>query len=332
MPPCQHFSRRKDTLFAEKEAKEVAHDTNTIMRENNNTNAASLAERVKRAIQSRRKFIVEKKNELGEKSFRRLLETDLRLSKRQLDEPTVKETIGKLLLEVIERGTLEEEEDSEEESDEDEYSEEDDEDDQAKVLVKRKRKKSEKQPTRERKTETETPNAKVSKLRKLCKDAGITKATHVFMKFKTNLEREDALEKLLGERALDIRATARELAKVKEDIEREKDLEDIDASNIIEGGRRRNTRTQVSYKGLDASESEEEEEEEEESDVEIESDSDEERKKLKKKKKKEKKTLKKKSSSDSNTNNTRPKSNLKKMQKSASPKAFTAASSSDDDE
>ena len=301
------------------------------MSENNHTTL--LIERVKRAIQSRRKFIVEKKNELGEKSFRRLLETDLRLSKRQLDEPTVKETIGKLLLKVIERGTtLEEEEDSDEESDEDEYSEDDDEDDQAKVLVKRKRKKSEKQPTRKTKTETETPNAKVSKLRKLCKDAGITKATHVFMKFKTNLEREDALEKLLGERALDIRATARELAKVKEDIEREKDLEDIDASNIIEGGRRRNTRTQVSYKGLDASETEEEEEEEEESDVEIESDSDEERKKLKKKKKKEKKTLKKKSSSDSNTNNTRPKSNLKKMQKSASPKAFTAASSSDDDE
>ena len=302
------------------------------MSENNNT--ALLIERVKRAIQSRTKFIIEKKNELGEKSFRRLLETDLRLSKRQLDEPTVKETIGKLLLKVIERGTtLEEEEDSEEESDEDEYSEDDDEDDQAKVLLKRKRKKSEKQPTRKTKTETETPNAKVSKLRKLCKDAGITKATHVFMKFKTNLEREDALEKLLGERALDIRATAKELAKVKEDIEREKDLEDIDASNIIEGGRRRNTRTQVSYKGLDASESEEEEEEEEESDVEIESDSDEERKKLKKKKKKkEKKTLKKKSSSDSNTNNTKPKSNLKKMQKSASPKAFTAASSSDDDE
>ena len=302
------------------------------MSENNHTTL--LIERVKRAIQSRRKFIVEKKNELGEKSFRRLLETDLRLSKRQLDEPTVKETIGKLLLGVIESGTLEEEEeeDSEEDSEEDEYSEDDDEDDQAKVLLKRKRKKSEKQPTRKTKTETETPNAKVSKLRKLCKDAGITKATHVFMKFKTNLEREDALEKLLGERALDIRATAKELAKVKEDIEREKDLEDIDASNIIEGGRRRNTRTQVSYKGLDASESEEEEEEEEESDVEIESDSDEERKKLKKKKKKEKKTLKKKSSSDSNTNNTKPKSNLKKMQKSASPKAFTAASSSDDDE
>ena len=298
------------------------------MSENNNT--ALVIERVKRAIQSRTKFIIEKKNELGEKSFRRLLEKDLRLNKRQLDEPSVKETIGKLLLRVIESGTLEDE-DGSDDSEEDEYSEDDEE--EAKLLLKRKRKKSEKQPTRKTKTETETPNAKVSKLRKLCKDAGITKATHVFMKFKTNLEREEALERLLGERALDIRATAKECAKVKEDIEREKDLEDIDASNIIEGGRRRNTRTQVSYKGLDASESEEEEEEEEESDVEIESDSDEERKKLKKKKKKkEKKTLKKKSSSDSNTNNTKPKSSLKKMQKSASPKAFTAASSSDDDE
>jgi len=291
------------------------------MSENNNT--ALLIERVKRAIQSRTKFIIEKKNELGEKSFRRLLEKDLRLNKRQLDEPSVKETIGKLLLRVIESGTLEDEDGSDDSEDDEE---------EAKLLLKRKRKKSEKQPTRKTKTETETPNAKVSKLRKLCKDAGITKATHVFMKFKTNLEREEALERLLGERALDIRATAKECAKVKEDIEREKDLEDIDASNIIEGGRRRNTRTQVNYKGLDASESEEEEEEEEESDVEIESDSDEERKKLKKKKKKEKKTLKKKSSSDSNTNNTKPKSSLKKMQKSASPKAFTAASSSDDDE
>ena len=153
------------------------------MSENNNNNTL-LIERVKQAIQSRTKFIIEKKNELGEKSFRRLLEKDLRLSKRQLDEPTVKETIGKLLLRVIESGTIEDEDDSDD-SEEDEYSE--DEEEEAKLL-KRKRKKSEKQPTRRTKTETETPNAKVSKLRKLCKDAGITKATHVFMKFKTNTE------------------------------------------------------------------------------------------------------------------------------------------------
>ena len=120
------------------------------MSENNNT--ALLIERVKKAIQSRTKFIIEKKNELGEKSFRRLLEKDLRLSKRQLDEPSVKETIGKLLLRVIESGTLEEEDedDSEDDSEEDEHSEDDEE--EAK-LFKRKRKKSEKQPTRRTKTE-----------------------------------------------------------------------------------------------------------------------------------------------------------------------------------
>ncbi len=146
----------------------------------------------------------------------------------------------------------------------------------------------------------------------MCKAAGITKATHVFMKHKTNDERQKALEELLGERGLDIRSSAKDLARVKENIEREKDLEDIDASNIIEGGRRSRNRTQVSYKGLDVSESEEEEEEESD-DVEIESDSE-----------RKKKTKKKKRSADT------PASRKKK--KSASPKAFTAVSSSEDDE
>ena len=147
----------------------------------------------------------------------------------------------------------------------------------------------------------------------MCKAAGITKATHVFMKHKTNDERQKALEELLGERGLDIRSSAKDLARVKENIEREKDLEDIDASNIIEGGRRSRNRTQVSYKGLDVSESEEEEEEESD-DVEIESDS--ERKKKKKKKKRSADTP----------------ASRKKKKKSASPKAFTAVSSSEDDE
>ena len=179
--------------------------------------------------------------------------------------------------------------------------------------------------TRKKKKKTTTTTTKtksregpkdetVAKLGRMCKAAGITKATHVFMKHKTNDERQKALEELLGERGLDIRSSAKDLARVKENIEREKDLEDIDASNIIEGGRRSRNRTQVSYKGLDVSESEEEEEEESD-DVEIESDS--ERKKKKKKKKKKR-------SADT------PASRKKK--KSASPKAFTAVSSSEDDE
>ena len=284
-------------------------------------------ERVKRAIREKIEFIQSKKDELGEKGFRRVLERDLNLPKRALDEEPMKGAIGKLLMRVIETGTVEdddEEEDEDDDDDDDETDEEEEEDfsdsEEAKPKTKKvKAKQQQQQKKKTAKAETltkEAPNATVSKLRQMCKDAGITKATHVFMKYKTNEERQTELEKLLGEYDLDIRSSSKDVAKVKAKIERDKDLEDIDASNIIEGGRRRN-RTQVSYKGLDASESEEEEEEEEESDVEIESDSEEERKR---KKKKQKKTLKKKSSSTKNTS-------LKK-----SPKAFTAASSSEDDE
>ena len=283
-------------------------------------------ERVKRAIREKIEFIQSKKDELGEKGFRRVLERDLNLPKRALDEEPMKGAIGKLLMRVIETGTVEDDEEEEEEEETTDEEEEEDFSDSEEAKPKKKKVKAQQQQQQQQqqkkktaKAETltkEAPNATVSKLRQMCKDAGITKATHVFMKYKTNEERQTELEKLLGEYDLDIRSSSKDVAKVKAKIERDKDLEDIDASNIIEGGRRRN-RTQVSYKGLDASESEEEEEEEEESDVEIESDSEEERKR---KKKKQKKTLKKKSSSTKNTS-------LKK-----SPKAFTAASSSEDDE
>ena len=277
------------------------------------------------AIRNRVSFIQEKKTELGEKGFRRILEKDLKLEKRALDD--VKDVIGKLLLRVVETGNVDEEEEEEEEEEEDFDDDEEEEDvsDQnaARTIEEEEEEEEEEEKgwTRKKKKTTTTTKTKsregpkdemVAKLGRMCKAAGITKATHVFMKHKTNDERQKALEELLGERGLDIRSSAKDLARVKENIEREKDLEDIDASNIIEGGRRSRNRTQVSYKGLDVSESEEEEEEESD-DVEIESDS--ERKKKKKKKR------------SAGTPASR-----KKKKKSASPKAFTAVSSSEDDE
>ena len=268
------------------------------------------------AIRNRVSFIQEKKTELGEKGFRRILEKDLKLEKRALDD--VKDVIGKLLLRVVETGNVDEEE--EEDFDDDE-EEEDVSDQNAARTIEEEEEEEEEEKDWKKKKKTTTTKTKsregpkdetVAKLGRMCKAAGITKATHVFMKHKTNDERQKALEELLGERGLDIRSSAKDLARVKENIEREKDLEDIDASNIIEGGRRSRNRTQVSYKGLDVSESEEEEEEESD-DVEIESDS--ERKKKKKKKR------------SAGTPASR-----KKKKKSASPKAFTAVSSSEDDE
>ena len=274
------------------------------------------------AIRNRVSFIQEKKTELGEKGFRRILEKDLKLEKRALDD--VKDVIGKLLLRVVETGNVDEEEEEEEEEEEDfddDEEEEDVSDQNAARTIEEEEEEEEEEKgwKKKKKTTTKTKSREgpkdetVAKLGRMCKAAGITKATHVFMKHKTNDERQKALEELLGERGLDIRSSAKDLARVKENIEREKDLEDIDASNIIEGGRRSRNRTQVSYKGLDVSESEEEEEEESD-DVEIESDS--ERKKKKKKKKRSADTP----------------ASRKKKKKSASPKAFTAVSSSEDDE
>ena len=269
------------------------------------------------AIRNRVSFIQEKKTELGEKGFRRILEKDLKLEKRALDD--VKDVIGKLLLRVVETGNVDEEE--EEDFDDDEEEEDVSDQNAARTIEEEEEEEEEEEKDWKKKKKTTTTKTKsregpkdetVAKLGRMCKAAGITKATHVFMKHKTNDERQKALEELLGERGLDIRSSAKDLARVKENIEREKDLEDIDASNIIEGGRRSRNRTQVSYKGLDVSESEEEEEEERD-DVEIESDS--ERKKKKKKKR------------SAGTPASR-----KKKKKSASPKAFTAVSSSEDDE
>ena len=78
------------------------------------------------AIRNRVSFIQEKKTELGEKGFRRILEKDLKLEKRALDD--VKDVIGKLLLRVVETGNVDEEEEEEEEEEEDFDDEEEEED------------------------------------------------------------------------------------------------------------------------------------------------------------------------------------------------------------
>ena len=162
------------------------------------------------------------------------------------------------------------------------------------------------------KKDIEEPSNAVKKLRQICKDAGISKATHVFMKYKTNKEREAALSDLLDEYELDVGSSAKEITKVKNKIAMEKDLEGIDPSAIIEGGRRsRNARNNVSYKGLDASDDDEDDDDDDDDD-DNNSDSEEE-----KPKKKQKKVLTKKKPQAAAT---------------ASIKPFSADSSSDDDE
>ena len=90
-------------------------------------------ERVKRAIREKIEFIQSKKDELGEKGFRRVLERDLNLPKRALDEEPMKGAIGKLLMRVIETGTVED--DEEEEDDDDDDDDDDDTDEGCRLPV-----------------------------------------------------------------------------------------------------------------------------------------------------------------------------------------------------
>ena len=78
----------------------------------------------------------------------------------------------------------------------------------------------------------------VAKLRDQCKKAGLT-YQHVFMKRKDDAGRTELLERILADAGLSLRSDASEVAKVRRRVEREKDLDGIDAGAIIEGGRGR---------------------------------------------------------------------------------------------
>ena len=78
----------------------------------------------------------------------------------------------------------------------------------------------------------------VAGLREVCKRAGLT-YQHVFMRHKEDAGRIEALETILRENGLDANASDKAVAKVRARVELARDLDGIDASNVIEGGRRR---------------------------------------------------------------------------------------------
>ena len=76
----------------------------------------------------------------------------------------------------------------------------------------------------------------------MCKRAGLT-YQHVFMREKTEAGREASLLKILSERGLHPKSSADQIQRVRAKVELAKDLDGIDASNVIEGGRRRRAAT-----------------------------------------------------------------------------------------
>jgi Histone chaperone domain CHZ len=83
-----------------------------------------------------------------------------------------------------------------------------------------------------------TYSKKIDRMRSLCRQATITIPPNIYVKNKTDSELEDAFEALLNKNGLGASSGPNEVAKVKAQLQIQRDLDGIDTSNIISDGRR----------------------------------------------------------------------------------------------
>jgi hypothetical protein len=124
------------------------------------------------------------------------------------------------------------------------------------------------------KASARTYSKKVDRMRSLCRQATITIPPNIYVKNKTDKELEAAFEALLEKNGLSADAGANEVAKVKAQLQIQRDLDGIDTSNIISDGRRARRGGATNYKEMLQAASDSEEEQEENSDEGSDSESD----------------------------------------------------------
>jgi hypothetical protein len=244
--------------------------------------SASVAMRVapdalKQAVYARRDHFLANVATLTMKQARRLIEADLGLDAKALDEAATKAAVAQYVDLVLAAGDGPSEkpsaaskenrapaatakaakpvlkparEDADEEEEEDADSDEDsdgsdDSDSEPPSTKKKRHAKVPKVASKSKKAKrTKVSSAAapvagaVAALREVCKRAGLT-YQHVFMRHKEDEARIEALKSILRDNGLDANASEKAVAKVRAKVELERDLDGIDASNVIEGGRRR---------------------------------------------------------------------------------------------
>ena len=241
---------------------------------------------LKQAVYARRDHFLANVATLTMKQARRLIEADLGLDAKALDEAATKAAVAQYVDLVLAAGDgpsekpsaaskenrapaatakaakpvlkparedadEEEEEDAdsdeeEEDADSDEDSDGSDDSDSEPPSTKKKRHakvpkvaSKSKKAKRTKVSSAAAPVAgAVAALREVCKRAGLT-YQHVFMRHKEDDARIEALENILRDNGLDANASEKAVAKVRAKVELARDLDGIDASNVIEGGRRR---------------------------------------------------------------------------------------------
>ena len=256
------------------------------------SDAMATAADVKRAVYARRSYFLENVATLSMKQARRLLEGDLGLEERALDDDKRKAAVAKYVDRVLASGDAKtpsakpaetarpekenrkpavpkrrpeperrpepaaapqrkkskrdeysDEDEDEDDADSDEDDDDADSDDESGSDDSGSRKRrTASEPKPKPKPKPAAVTGDVAKLRNLCKRAGLT-YQHVFMRHKDDAGREAALIGILAEAGLTRGSDASAVAKVRAKVEREKDLDGIDAKNVIEGGRRRRAAT-----------------------------------------------------------------------------------------
>jgi hypothetical protein len=241
---------------------------------------------LKRAVYARRDHFLSHVATLTMKQARRLIETDLGLDAKALDEEATKAAVAKYVDRVLASGDgppenvaaaskenrapaatkspapakprtehADEDTDEEEETDADEEEEtdadEEGSDSDASELPSTKKRrviepktnktkttKNKRKPAQKQKTTAAPVAGVVATLRDVCKRAGLT-YQHVFMRHKDDETRIESLRGILNENGLDGKSSDAQIAKVRAKVELARDLDGIDQSNVIEGGRRR---------------------------------------------------------------------------------------------
>ena len=196
---------------------------------------------IARAFRARAAHIAANAATMTPKAVRRMLEGDLNVDAHALDAH--KRAISALLEALMAPKDDEEEEDDDEDDDDEAEEEEEEEgsDDDEEEKTERERKRA-KTSTTARTTSTKTTttmSGDVAKYRDACKRAGITAFQGVLMRTTDEKARIDAMSALLRERGLSVSSAPSEFERVKAKIEMERDMDGIDTSNIVTGGRRR---------------------------------------------------------------------------------------------
>lgn len=93
-----------------------------------------------------------------------------------------------------------------------------------------------------------TYTKKVERIRSLCRQATITIPPNIYSKNKTDKELEAAMEALLSKHGLSANSGQHDVAKVKQQLQLQRDLDGIDTSNIISDSRRSRRGATTNYK------------------------------------------------------------------------------------